>query len=104
MVNALHYINNDSYIKISLVGNNYTGNKITKKDINVKLVFDKKNKHDKNAIKVVSIKNNKSYDIGFISKEKTYLVKNLFNRLKFITIIKRVITNDIVYYYLIYKT
>ena len=102
MTNVYEYITDKSYLKIPIVGNNYTGYKIKKEDNNIKLIFDTKNKNDKNAIKVVSIKNDKSYDIGFVSRNKTYLVKNLIDKLKFITIIKRVITDDIVYYYLIY--
>ena len=103
MSDAYTYINNVKYIKIPLVGNNYCESKITNRDINIKLIFDSKNKYDKNAIKVVSIKNNKLYHIGFVAKDKTYLVKNIFNRLEFITIIKKVINSNTIYYYLIYK-
>lgn len=103
MSDAYNYINNKDYLKIPLVGNNYTNNKITNRDIDIRLIFDTKNKYDKNAIRVVSHKNNKSYDIGFVSKEKTFLVKNLFNKLEFINIIKRIISPKITYYYLIYK-
>uniref|UniRef100_A0A6C0IW13 HIRAN domain-containing protein n=1 Tax=viral metagenome TaxID=1070528 RepID=A0A6C0IW13_9ZZZZ len=103
MSDAYNYINNKDYLKIPLVGNNYTDNKITNRDIDIRLIFDTKNKYDKNAIRVVSVKNNKLYNIGFVSKDRTFLIKNLFNKLEFISIIKRTISAHTTYYYLIYK-
>jgi len=103
MTIAYDYINNNNYVKLPLVGNHYTGYKITNKDTDINLIYDIKNKYDKNAIKVISIKNTKKYNIGFISKDKTYLVKNIYNKLKFITIIKRIINSQTIYYYLIFK-
>jgi hypothetical protein len=95
-------LNRSDYIKIPLVGNKYTGNKITQQDTSIILNYDTSNKYDKNAIKVISIKNNREYELGYIIKDKTNFIRKNINKLCFKIIIKRR-ELDKNYYYLIYQ-
>ena len=57
---------------------------------------------DKNALKVISIRKDTKYLLGYIIKDKIPYVNSLLDKLKFITLIKKN-NNKNIYYYLVFK-
>ena len=66
-------------MKINLVGNSYQKSKPTKKDINIKFVKENDNVYDKNAISVISIRDDKIKKLGYVDKNETWLIHKYFN-------------------------
>jgi hypothetical protein len=87
---------------VPLVGNTYCRKNPSSKDTNIKLVFDRNNKFDKNAIKVLSIRDDIELEIGYIIKQKTIFLKKIIDEIRFKVIIKKTKCSKI-YYYLIFE-
>ena len=94
-------LNNSKYIKIPLVGNKFCKKKPSSKDTDIRILRDVKNPHDKNALKIFSLRDNKKHHLGYIIKDKIPYVSSMMSKLKFHTIIKK-ISNETEYYYLIF--
>lgn len=102
MMNIVDIINNDGYIKVPLVGNKYCNKKPSKNDVNIQVIKDINNSNDKNALKVISVRKDIKYLLGYIIKDKIPYVNSLLDKLKFITLIKKN-NNKNIYYYLVFK-
>lgn len=93
--------NSEDYIIVPLVGNKYCKKRPSNNDKIIALVPED-NKHDKNAIKVISVRKGKQIKLGYIIKNKTIFIKNMLNSLKFITFItKENKSENKLYYYLV---
>lgn len=93
------------YKILYLVGNQYCERKPTMNDTNVILEFEKDNIYDPNAIRIVSIINNKKIKLGYISKDYTNQFKSIINKIKIehILKVKNQDTHHNSYYHLLYK-
>ena len=100
-MNIEDIINDNKYIKIPLVGNKFCNKKPSSKDTDIRILRDVKNVHDKNALKVFSLRDNTKYHLGYIIKDKIPYVSSMLSKLKFHTIIKK-ISNELEYYYLVF--
>ena len=101
-MNLEEILKDKKFIKIPLVGNKFTGNKITSKDLNIIFELDNDNIYDKNAVKVFSKYNSRIKHIGFISKEKNIFWRKNKHILKFNCLIKKTVSEN-KYYYLIFE-
>ena len=98
------YLNSDKYCLYTLVGNKYCQKKPSGNDKKIKLIYEKNNPFDKNAIKIVSIRDDISYHLGYIEKTQTLKLKTRVKNkeIKFKAFIKK--TGEIDdYYYLLFK-
>jgi hypothetical protein len=96
-------INLNDYHIVYLVGNQYCDTKPSKEHTNIKFVSEEDNKYDKNAIKVISIRDGKEYKLGYIGKEYTNIIKNLMKRIKIFRILKvKNENNELPYYHILY--
>ena len=102
MSDISNIIKNSNFI-IPLVGNKFFKNKPSKKDIDILLIPDPKNKHDPNAIGVYSRRGEKLLQLGFIIKDKCKLVKNNLEKIKNIKLVRSTEKNNenLYYYYLV---
>ena len=87
-MNIQKFLTDDNYIKFSLVGNSYCSKRPSS--------------NDKNAIKVLSVRNDTKHLLGYIAKHQNCYFKKIIKRIKFVTIIKQTL-EDSKYYFLIYK-
>ena len=94
-------LQNPSYIKIPLVGNKYCEKKPSSNDTIIALEDEPENPHDKNAIKVISIRKSKKIKLGYVIGDQTTFVKKYRNNLEFVTIIVKK-NDDKLYYILVY--
>lgn len=85
-----------------LVGNQYCDKKPCKLDIMIKMVPDTQNIYDNNAIKVVSIVNDKEYKLGYVSKFHNENILNKINHVKVFKILKFK-KGDNIYYHILYN-
>lgn len=93
--------NSKDYIIVPLVGNKYCKKKPSNSDKIIALVPED-NKYDKNAIKVISLRNGKQIKLGYIIKNRALFIKNMLNSLKFITFLtKKDKSENKLYYYLV---
>ena len=88
---------------IPLVGNKFFKNKPSKKDIDILLIPEPKNKYDPNAVAIYSRREDKLVQLGFIIKDKCRLVKEKLELFKSIKVIRSKTKNDenLYYYYLV---
>ena len=95
-------INLNDYNILYLVGNQYCQNKPCKLDKNIKFIPEPENKYDPNAIKVVSIRNNKEYKLGYVGKLYTDKIRENINRIKVYRILKKKNGTENPYYHILY--
>ena len=93
----------NEYEIVYLVGNQYCENKPSKLDNNIQFIPEKNNLYDPDAIKVVSIRDNKEYKLGYIGKLYTEKIKNNLDKIKIYKILK--VENGTLnpYYHILYK-
>jgi hypothetical protein len=98
------YLNSSEYCLFSLVGNKYCQKKPSGNDKKIKLIYEKNNPFDKNAIKIVSIRDDIYYHLGYIDKAQTHQLKiKVKNKeIKFKAFIRKM-DNVQDYYYLLFK-
>ena len=78
-MNIQKFLTDDNYIKFSLVGNSYCSKRPSSNDKNIEIVFDNTNHYDKNAIKVLSVRNDTKHLLGYIAKHQNcYFKKSHF--------------------------
>ena len=94
-------LNNESYIKIPLVGNRYCSKKPSSNDTIIALVDEPENEYDKNAIRVISIRDSKKVKLGYVISDMTKYVKKHRNKMEFVTIIVKK-QDDKKYYILVF--
>lgn len=97
------------YYKIPLVGNKFQERKPTKKDTNILLIKEDDNPYDNNAIGVYSKINidntTKLIKLGFIIKDKTDFIREIYDNIKIYKIVRSLNKNsDGTYYYYILLT
>lgn len=95
-------INIKDYEVVYLVGNQYCENKPCKKDKEIRFVPENDNIHDPNAVKVLSIRDNKEYKLGYIGKLYTEKIRKNINRIKIYKILKRNNGTENPYYHILY--
>ena len=95
-------ININDYQIVYLVGNQYCEHKPCKLDKVIKFVPEPDNIHDKDAIKVVSIRDGKEYKLGYIGKLYTEKIMKNLNRIKIYKILKKKNDTEYPYYHILY--
>lgn len=93
----------DSNFIIPMVGNKFFNNKPIKKDKNILLIPDPKNKYDPNAIGVYSKRDTSLIQLGFVIKDKCSIIKENLDNISNIKLIRSIEKNDenLYYYYLV---
>jgi len=76
-----------NYIKIPLVGNQYCSKRPSSNDTIIALEDEPNNSYDRNAIKVISIRNSKKIKLGYVIGHETEYVKKYRDNMEFVTII-----------------
>ena len=98
------FLDNKQYLLIRLVGNQYCKKTPSSRDTRLKFKYEKDNPHDSNAIKVFSIRDDESKDLGYVEKNKNVYLKSLIKQkiVKYKMIIKK-LEYDEIYYYMVFK-
>ena len=97
-------VNLSDYCMVYLVGNKYCDVIPSKEDKDIKFVSEEDNKYDKNAIKVISIRNGVEYKLGYIGQNYAGNIKKIMNKIKIYKIMKvKNENNELPYYHILYK-
>ena len=102
-MNDINNIVKKSDFIIPLVGNKFFKNKPLKKDKEILLIPDPKNKYDPNAIAVYSKRDEKLIQLGFVIKDKCSVIKEKLEIIKSIKLVRSTQKNseNLYYYYLV---
>lgn len=95
-------VNIDDYEMVYLVGNQYCEHKPSKKDKDIRFIPEDNNMHDSNAVKVLSIRDNKEYKLGYIGKLYTEKIRENINKIKIYKILKKNNGTENPYYHILY--